>query len=68
MITINVMWDNEACVWIAYCDEIGLVTEAGSYDALMERIRVMAPEMAHENHKTISQYLIVTQDRQWAIA
>ncbi len=68
MITINVMWDNEASVWIAFCDEIGLATEAESYDALLERIRFMVPEMATENHKDVSQYLIVTQDRQYAIA
>ncbi len=67
MIKINVMWDNEACVWIAYCDEIGLAIEAGSYDALMERIRRIAPEMAQENHKNISMYRVVTQDQQCII-
>ena len=67
MIKINVMWDNEASIWIVRCDEIGLVTESGSYDALMERIRIIAPEMAQENHKNISMYRVVTQDQQCII-
>lgn len=68
MVTINVMWDNEAYVWIAYCDEIGLATESASYDDLMERIDKMAPEMAHENQIKITGYRIVTGDRQCSIA
>lgn len=68
MATIHVKWDSEADVWIAWCDEIGLATEAASYDALMERLRIMGPEMAQENKKDITQFLVVTEDRQWAIA
>ena len=43
---INTIWDNEARVWIATSENIpGLVLESGSLDALMERVRVAAPEL-----------------------
>ena len=43
---INLVWDNEAEVWIATSDDIpGLVLESGSFDALLERIRFTAPEL-----------------------
>lgn len=44
--TINFTWDNEAAVWIATSDDIpGLVLESGSFDALLERVRIAAPEL-----------------------
>ncbi|MCL1940649.1 MAG: DUF1902 domain-containing protein [Synergistaceae bacterium] len=43
---IKLSWDAEAAVWIATSDDIqGLVLEAGSLDALIERVRFAAPEM-----------------------
>ncbi|MBS0557463.1 MAG: DUF1902 domain-containing protein [Proteobacteria bacterium] len=36
-------------VWIAECEELGLVTEADSFDALTERAWQIAPELAAEN-------------------
>ena len=43
---INTVWDNDARVWIATSDDIpGLVLESGSLDALMERVRIAAPEI-----------------------
>ena len=44
------MWDNEAAVWIATSQNIpGLVLESGSLDALIERVRFVAPELLVAN-------------------
>lgn len=43
---IKLTWDAEACVWIAESDDVpGLVLESGSFDALIERVRVTVPEL-----------------------
>lgn len=49
MIPVRIFWDEEAEVWVAIGDGIGLVLESESYDTLIQRIRVAAPEMAAEN-------------------
>jgi len=36
-------------VWTAECDVLGLVTEAGDLEALKERVREIAPELAELN-------------------
>lgn len=47
---VNFTWDNEACVWIATSDDIpGLVLESGSFDALLERVRIAVPELLSLN-------------------
>ena len=47
---INLIWDDEANVWIATREDIpGLVLESGSYDALLERIRFAVPELLELN-------------------
>ena len=39
-------WDDEAYVWIATSDDVpGLVLEHGSFDALVERVRLAVPEL-----------------------
>lgn len=47
---INVKWDEDACVWYCECDEIGLALESGSYDALIERIKIAIPELLELNN------------------
>jgi len=50
---INIIWDDEAAVWIATSDDApGLVLESGSYDALLERVRVAVPELLELNSHT----------------
>lgn len=44
---VNVIRDEE--MWIAECDELGLVTEAESYEALTARAWEIAPELAELN-------------------
>ena len=47
---INLLWDDEAKVWVATSDDIpGLVLEAGSFDALIERVQAAAPELIKLN-------------------
>ncbi len=43
-------WDDEASVWVATSDDVpGLVTEAATMERLMEKLRVMVPEMLELN-------------------
>ena len=45
-------WDSEASVWIATSEDVeGLVLESGSLDALIERVRVVIPELLSVNAK-----------------
>jgi predicted RNase H-like HicB family nuclease len=47
---IRAEWDDEASVWVATSDDVpGLVTEAASIEALMEKLRVMVPELLDAN-------------------
>jgi predicted RNase H-like HicB family nuclease len=49
--TVLLTWDNEAHVWIASNDEIPIALESGSADALMERVKIAAPELLELNGK-----------------
>jgi hypothetical protein len=47
---IAASWDAEAQVWVATSEDVlGLVTEAPTLDALMEKLRVMVPELLELN-------------------
>ena len=49
---IDVLWDEEAAVWVATSKDVpGLVLESGSFDALVERVRVAVPELLRLNSK-----------------
>ena len=49
--TVNLLWDDEAAVWVATSDDIpGLVLESGSLAVLLERVRFAAPELLALNH------------------
>jgi hypothetical protein len=47
--TINMTWDSEAAVWCAVCDDIPIALESGSFDALVERVKVAVPELLQLN-------------------
>jgi predicted RNase H-like HicB family nuclease len=48
--TVIAFWDDEASVWVATSDDVpGLVTEARTLDALVERINAVAPELLDDN-------------------
>jgi hypothetical protein len=47
---IKFLWDDEAAVWIATSQDVpGLVLESGSFDALVERVRIAVPELVDLN-------------------
>ena len=51
---INIMWDDEAYVWIAISDDIPLALESGSYDALIEKVKIAASEIIELNYGRIT--------------
>jgi predicted RNase H-like HicB family nuclease len=43
-------WDEEARVWVAESDDVpGLVTEAETLESLLDKLRVLVPELLEEN-------------------
>ena len=48
--SINIEWDEEARVWVAISDDIPLALESGSLDALIERVKIIAPEILELNY------------------
>jgi len=47
---ISFTWDDEACVWVATSEDVpGLVLEHSSFDVLVERVRLAAPELLELN-------------------
>jgi predicted RNase H-like HicB family nuclease len=45
-------WDDEANVYVATSDDVdGLAIEASTMDALIERLKVVIPELMEANHK-----------------
>jgi hypothetical protein len=46
---VNVCHDTEENVWVAYCEDLGLSTEADSYEDLTERVWEIAPELYEMN-------------------
>ncbi len=47
---IRFIWDDDAEVWIATSDDVpGLVLESGSFDALVERVKYVVPELIKMN-------------------
>lgn len=48
-INIIIKWDEEAQVYIAVCDEIGLALESASYDNLINKVKDAVPELLSLN-------------------
>jgi len=60
--TIKMIRDSDAGVWIATNDEIPLTLEDESFDALVKRVQVVAPEIAELNHMPYPQVLCFTAE------
>lgn len=57
---VNVLWDDEASVWVATSEDIpGLVLESGSFDALKERVKNAIPELLILNNLPPMNFLLV---------
>ncbi len=53
---INAEWDEEASVWIATSNDVdGLAIEATTIDALIERLKIVIPELMEANHKAVTE-------------
>ncbi len=46
---IEVHYDDESGQWCCECDALHLVTEAPSYEALVARAKLLAPDIASAN-------------------
>jgi len=47
---IRAEWDEEALVWVATSDDIpGLATEGDTLEGLIEKLKIMIPELLHAN-------------------
>ncbi|MFV0401266.1 MAG: DUF1902 domain-containing protein [Oscillospiraceae bacterium] len=52
--TVNIIWDDDAGVWMATSgDVMGLTLESGSIDLLIERVRHAVPELLDLNSQPI---------------
>ena len=49
--TININWDEPAGVWCAVCDDIPLALESNSFDALIDKVKIVAYEILEINQK-----------------
>ncbi|MCC5622486.1 DUF1902 domain-containing protein [Nostoc sp. CHAB 5715] len=50
-IKVDAFWDSEAEVWVATSEDLpGLVTEAASNEALVEKLKVIIPELLELNN------------------
>lgn len=50
MLTVNAFWDAEADVWVATSEDVpGLVTEAGSMDDLVAKLKDLIPDLLEAN-------------------
>ena len=55
MLEVHADWDDEAGVWVATSDDVlGLVTEAPSMDALVERLKIIIPELMALNGSSVA--------------
>jgi len=62
---VQIHWDSEASVWYAVCDSIPLVLESGSFDALIERVKIAAPEILLENNKDFQSARLCFRAERW---
>ncbi len=52
---VHAFWDNEAGVWVASSDEVqGLATEAATSEELIQKLKVLIPELLALNRRTPS--------------
>jgi hypothetical protein len=53
---VRVEWDEEARVWVATSDDVaGLATEDASLERLVEKLKVMIPELLEANDSTCNE-------------
>lgn len=51
LVRVDAFWDSEGEVWVATSEDLpGLVTEASSNEVLLEKLKVMIPELLELNN------------------
>jgi hypothetical protein len=70
---VNAEWDADAAIYWAHSDEIPLTTEAATFEALVERVNAIAPEILMLNGlaragERVSIRVIVTKEAELALA
>ena len=51
---VRAEWDEEARVWVATSDDVpGLATEEGTIEALIEKLKVIIPELLEANGQSM---------------
>ena len=66
---IKLIWDNEACVWVATSTDVpGLILEGGSLDSLIERFKVAVPELLELNGDASTVTLSYSDRREVSLA
>ena len=49
-IGVEAFWDEEARVWVATSDDVpGLITEADTMEHLMQKLKILIPELLEAN-------------------
>lgn len=62
---ININWDSVAGVWYAVCDDIPLALESNSFDALIERVKIVAYEILSMNNKAKNNMQLCFKTERW---
>jgi hypothetical protein len=66
--TVKMTWREESSVWIAVNDEIPIALESDSFDTLVERVKLAAPELLELNGYGTNCVLHFVSDRREAVA
>jgi len=59
--TVIANWDAEAKLWCGHCDEVPVVAEAASLDALLERATEQTIDLLPDNHPGVEPGSVVIQ-------
>lgn len=51
--TVTAIWDAEANVWSGHCNEIPVAADAATLDELLEKVSLMALDVAPDNHPDV---------------
>ncbi len=53
---IRAEWDNDAQVWVASSDDVpGLATEESTLEGLIQKLKIMVPELLEANGQQVEQ-------------
>ena len=59
--TVSATWDADASAWSGYCDEIPAAADAPTLDELLEKVSLMALDLAQDNYPKVDPEAIFIQ-------